>query len=132
MVAAVSVISMYDSEKLGVRGMAGIGVVTGSKVAGGVLARASPTKHARGLPYLITHRRRRFALTPCKSAIRATDTPGSVHRRANARLPALLNVRRPFAPGLVIRPFTSSSASSDMVSTTQQVDTILNRSCSPN
>jgi len=32
-------------------------------------------KHARGLPYLITHRRRRFALTPCKSAIRATDYP---------------------------------------------------------
>jgi hypothetical protein len=48
-------------------------------VAGGVLARASAIKDVRGLPYLITHRRRRFALTPCRRAIRSTDTPGSVH-----------------------------------------------------
>ena len=35
---------MYDSEKVGVRGTLGIGVVTGSKVAAGLLAEAAPTK----------------------------------------------------------------------------------------
>jgi hypothetical protein len=117
MVAADSVISMYDSEKVGVRGTLGIRVVTGSKVAAGLLAEAAPIKAARGLPYFITQRRKRFALTPCSSAIRATDTPGPVHRCANARFADLLNVRRPFAPALVTSPFTSSSLSSDMVST---------------
>ena len=81
---------MKDSVGIGVRDTLGGAVVTGSNVAGGTLPRASTVKDARGLLHFITQRRNRFALTPCKSAIRANDTPGSMNRRAKARFADLL------------------------------------------
>src|SRR5665213_363183 len=110
---------MYESEIGAVRVVLGIGVVTGSNVAAVPMDDASPAVAALASEYCSIHRRSRFALTPCVSAVRATDTPGRLHSSANARLAGTLYERRPFSPCLMTRPATTSALFSDMVSTFQ-------------
>jgi hypothetical protein len=108
---------MHESELIAGRVELGIDLVTGSSAAAGVLGTASCVPLGLTSAYCITHRRSRLALTPCRSAIRATETPGRLHSSAKARLAATLYVRRPFDPCFVTSPATTSTLFSDMVST---------------
>jgi hypothetical protein len=116
MVAVAKVISMWESELNTARFARGIGVLTGTSTAD--VARGAGSSNDPFAPeYRTIHRRRRFALIPCVSAVRATDTPGCLQSSANARLPETLYVRRPFTPCRTTKPSTTSTLFSDMVST---------------
>jgi len=116
----MKLISMHESED-GTRTVAVGGLLTGTSDALGLRSLADFAPGA----YCTIHRRSRFALMPCASAVLATDTPGRRHICTSARFAATLYVRRPPGGARTTRPSTISMLFSVIVSTRKLVDTIL-------
>jgi hypothetical protein len=108
----MKLISMHESDD-DTRKVAAGGLLTGTSDAPELpsLADLEPG------PNSTIHRRNRFALIPCASAVLATDTPGRRHICTSARLATALYVRRPPGGARTTSPSTISTLFSVMVST---------------